>query len=573
MEEHKISAEEEALSQLNEDATGMQSDLDKLPPASEKEIAESRELLEKIKEKILSSQIESFKPSLVRQNDLAKSYLGYPYKILEVLKEEGVDQIRARTLIRHLPELKLFKLPLPSVTQDLSSQCYLPASVVQEFVKGSRLRALKESKNQKHNFLKGRRALDRLILIPEIILFERAKNFCEDEKNKATFQNKVYYPSDLTAEGDPKIDTFHGRSLEDLGVQAINKLVLWFKSELRAVQIDVALLSNIILLALDYPIEKDLFADRSNITKLKKTVNQSDISVRSVYSSESAPSIQSMRSPLKNFPTESGDKMKSGKQQQQLPENEGSLSVNLGEVKCMLEKKFTKSRLQQLLEEMSSINTIEAKVREKFVEKTRHKHLETIGRKESDLKLQLLEMQEKRKEEEIKVLDDDPEVKEFTASLKKVKKIGEEDNFDKLCKLMEDSQYEKLTARVENNQLIIQDLENQMNKLRQELERVNADTVEATNLFSSTEFCEYLSAIEKYRQCYKCLQSEGYTLLVYSQDCPHRLCDKCAGIQLLKIENKNYAVSLIGYEYRCLLCVDSEGSNYQRKIFGVVLKN
>ena len=98
---------QETLSQLNEDATVMQSDLDKLP-VSEKEIAESREFLEKIKEKILSSQLESFKPSLVRQNDLAKSYLGYPYKILEVLKEEGVDQIRARTLIRHLPELKLF---------------------------------------------------------------------------------------------------------------------------------------------------------------------------------------------------------------------------------------------------------------------------------------------------------------------------------------------------------------------------------------------------------------------------------------------------------------------------------
>jgi hypothetical protein len=36
-----------------------------------------------------------------------------------VLKEEGVDQIRARTLIHHLPELKLFKLPLPSVAQDV----------------------------------------------------------------------------------------------------------------------------------------------------------------------------------------------------------------------------------------------------------------------------------------------------------------------------------------------------------------------------------------------------------------------------------------------------------------------
>lgn len=572
-EEHKISAEEESLSQLNEDATRMRSDLDELPPASEKEIAESRELLEKIKDKILSFQIESFKPSLVRQNDPAKSYLGYPYKIIEVLKEEGVDQIRARTLIHHLPELKLFKLPLPSVAQDLSSQCYLPASVVQEFVKGSKLKAIKENKNhQKHTFLKGKRVLDRLILIPEIILFERAKHFCEDEKNKATFQNQVYYPNDLTVEGDAKLDTVQGRSLQGLGVQAVHKLASWFKSELKAVQVHVALLSNIILLALDCPIEKDLFSDRSNLLKLKKTINQSDISVRSVYSSESAPSIQSRRSSQKNFAIESGHKMKSV-QQHQSPQNQNFLSVDLGEVKCMLEKKITKSRLQQLLEEMGSISTIEAKVRETFIEKARQKHLESINRKESDLESQLKEVRERRKEEEIRVLDDDPEVKEFTASLKKVKKIKEEDNFDRLCKLMEDSQYEKLTARIESNQTMTHDLENQINKLSQELQRVHADTAEATALFSSTEFYQYLNIIEKSRQCYKCLQSEGYTLLVYSEDCPHRLCDKCADIQLDQVENKNYAVSLVGYKYRCLLCVDNEGSTIQRKIFGVVKKN
>jgi len=572
MEEDKISAEEEPLSQLNEDATRMRSDLDELPPASEKEIAESRELLEKIKEKILSFQIESFKPSLVRQNDPAKSYLGYPYKILEVLKEEGVDQIRARTLIHHLPELKLFKLPLPSVAQDLSSQCYLPASIVQEFVKGSKLKAIKENKNQKHAFLKGKRALDRLILIPEIVLFERAKHFCEDEKNKATFQNQVYYPSDLTVEGDAKLDTFQGRSLQDLGVQAVHKLASWFNSELKAVQVHVALLTNIILLALDCPIKKDLFADRSNIMKLKKTINQSDISVRSVYSSESPASIQSRRSSLKNFEIESGHKMKSV-QQHQSPQNQDFLSVNLGEVKYMLEKKITKSRLQQLLEEMGSIRTIEAKVRETFVEKARQKHLESINRKESDLESQLKEVREKRKEEEIRVLDDDPEVKEFTASLKKVKKIQEEGSFDRLCKLMEDSQYEKLTARIESNQTITHDLENQINKLSQELQRVNADTTEATVLFSSTEFYQYLNIIEKSRQCYVCLQSEGYILLVYSEDCPHRLCDKCADIQLDQVENKNYDVSLVGYKYRCLLCLDNEGSTIQRKIFGVVKKN
>jgi hypothetical protein len=138
---------------------------------------------------------------------------------------------------------------------------------------------------------------------------------------------------------------------------------------------------------------------------------------------------------------------------------------------------------------------------------------------------------------------------------------------------MEDSQYEKLTARIESNQTITHDLENQINKLSQELQRVNADTAEATVLFSSTEFYQYLNIIEKSRQCYMCLQSEGYTLLVYSEDCPHRLCDKCADIQLDQVENKNYAVSLVGYKYRCLLCLDNEGSTIQRKIFGVVKKN
>ncbi len=43
----------------------MRSDLNELPPASEKEKAESRELLERIKEKRLSFQIEPFKSSLV----------------------------------------------------------------------------------------------------------------------------------------------------------------------------------------------------------------------------------------------------------------------------------------------------------------------------------------------------------------------------------------------------------------------------------------------------------------------------------------------------------------------------
>ena len=91
-----------------------------------------------------------------------------------------MDQIRARSLIHHLPELKLFKLPLPSVAKDLSSQPYLPASVVQEFVKGSKIKALKENRNQqKHSFIHEKRALDRLIIVPEVILFERAKNYCE----------------------------------------------------------------------------------------------------------------------------------------------------------------------------------------------------------------------------------------------------------------------------------------------------------------------------------------------------------------------------------------------------------
>jgi hypothetical protein len=314
------------------------------------------------------------------------------------------------------------------------------------------------------------------------------------------------------------------------------------------------------LIALDYPIEKDLFADRSNVTKLRKAVDKSSISVCSVYSGESAPSIQSGKSSQKKSAGEKGDV------------NQNPLSFNLVEIKSMLEKKITKSRLQQLLEEVNSIKVMEAKVKETFVEKTRQKHLKIIDKQESDLKAQLEKVQEKRKEEEKKVLDDDPEVEKFTEPLKKVKKLEEEDNFNRLCKLMEESQYEKLTARIEYNQLISHDIENQMSKLRQELERVNTDTVEAANLFSSTEFCEYLNTIEKSRQCYKCLQSEGYTLLVYSQDCPHRLCDKCADIQLDQVENKNYAASLVGYEYPCLLC-DSEASTIQRKIFGVVIKN
>jgi hypothetical protein len=136
---------------------------------------------------------------------------------------------------------------------------------------------------------------------------------------------------------------------------------------------------------------------------------------------------------------------------------------------------------------------------------------------------------------------------------------------------MEDSQYEKMTDRIESNQLITHDLENQINKLRQELERVNADTNEVARLFSSTEFYEYLNTIEKLRQCYKCLQSEGYTFLVYSEECPHQLCDKCANIQLDQVENKNYAVSLVGCEYLCLLC-GSEASTAQRKVFGIVMK-
>jgi hypothetical protein len=554
----------EMLSQLESDSAKILKDLDELPKPTEEEIAVSRQIYDNIYEKLLCSDITSFKPSLVRENDPAKSYLGYPYKVLELLKEDNIDQARAKTLIHHLPELKLCKPSLPSVAKDLSSQCYLSSFAVQEFVNGSKIRASQENRNQKYSFIKGKRALDRLILVPEIILFERARNYCEDEQNKSTFNNKVFYPSDITAEGDARSDTNKGQILQSLGVQVVHKFAEWLKSEQRAIQAYVALSSNIILIALGYPIEKDLFADRSNVIKLKKAFDKSSISVCSVYSSEHgselAPSIQSGKSSLR--------KSVEGKQS---PQNQNLLSFNLAEVKSMLEKKVTKSRLQQLLEEVDSIKTIKAKVKEAFVEKTRQKHLKLIDQQEADLKAQLDKVQEKRKEEEIKVLDDDPEVKEFIAPSKKVKKLGEQDNFNRLCKLMEDSQYEKLTDKIEGNQLIAHDLENQINKLRQELERVNADTNEAARLFSSTEFYEYLNTIEKSRQCYNCLQSEGHTFLVYSQDCPHQLCDKCANIQLDQVENKNYAVSLIGYEYLCLLC-GNEVSIAQRKVFGIVIK-
>jgi hypothetical protein len=547
----------------------MEKDLDELPKPTEEEIAVSRQIYENIYEKLLSSDITSFKPSLVRENDPAKSYLGYPYKVLELLKEDNIDQARAKTLIHHLPELKLCKPSLPSTAKDLSSQRYLSSFAVQEFVKGSKIRAIQENRNQnKYSFVKGKRALDRLILVPEIILFERAKNYCEDEKNKSFFNNQVFHPSDITAEGDARSDNLKGQILQSLGVQAVQKFAEWLKSEQRAIQAYIALSSNIILIALGYPIENDLFADRSNVTKLKKAFDKSSVSVCSVYSSESAPSIKSGKSSLRESPVVSGHKMISveGKQSSQ-----NLLSFNLAEVKSMLEKKITKSRLQLLLEEIDSIKSVEAKAKEAFVEKTRQKHLKLIGQQEADLKAQLDKVQQKRKEEEVKVLDDDPEVKEFIAPSKKVKKLGEQDNFSRLCKLMEDSQYEKLTDRIEGNQLITHDLENQINKLRQELERVNADTKEAALLFSSTEFYEYLNTIEKSRQCYKCLRSEGYTLLVYSEDCPHQLCDNCANIQLDQVENKNYAINLVGYEYLCLLC-GSEASIAQRKVFGIVMK-
>ncbi len=74
---------------------------------------------------------------------------------------------------------------------------------------------------------------------------------------------------------------------------------------------------------------------------------------------------------------------------------------------------------------MNSIKGIEAKVKETFVEKTLQKHLKIIDKKESDLKAQLEKVQEKRKDEEKKVFDDDPEVEEFTEPLKKVKKLEE----------------------------------------------------------------------------------------------------------------------------------------------------
>lgn len=575
-EEYDRPEEEEQFSPLEEDATKMMSDLEKLPSASVEEIAESRRTFQKIYDNVLSSHVESFKPSLIRDNDPAKSYLGYPYKVLEVLKEEGVNRARAKSLIHHLPELKLFKRPLPLVAKDLSSHPYLPASVVQEFVKGSKNKAKQENRSQqKYSFIKGKRALDRLTLVPEIILFERAKNYCEEEQNKEIFKNQVFYPSDLTAEGEVRSDTYKGQQLKNLGVQAVHKFTKWLESEQRAVQAFVALSSNIILMALDCPIEKDLFADRSNVTKLQKVIDRSGISICSVYSSEQAPSIQSGRSSQKKSTDKAGDIMKSVVEEEQLSSarNQNPCSSNLAEVKSMLEKRITKSRLQLLLEEISSIKAMEAKVQEIFVEKTRQKHLKMIDKQESDLKAQLKKVQEKRIEEKIKALDNDPEIKEFTSCLKKVKKLEEEDNYNRLCKLMEDSQYEKLTARIESNQLAAHDLENQINKLRHELERVNADTVEVTNLFSSTEFCKYLNTIEKFRECYKCLRSDGYTLLVYSADCPHRLCDICAKIRLDQVEDKNYAASLIGYEYPCLLCDSSEVSTTQRKIFGVVTKN
>jgi hypothetical protein len=565
----------EILSKLESDSIRMEKDLDELPKPTEEEIAVSRQIYENIYKKLLSSDITSFKPSLVRENDPAKSYLGYPYKVLEVLKEDNIDQARAKTLIHHLPELKLCKPPLPYTAKDLSSQRYLSSFAVQEFVKGSKIRATQENRNQKkYSFVKGKRALDRLILVPEIILFQRAKNYCEDEQNKSTFDNQVFYPSDITAKGDARSDTHKGQILQSLGVQAVHKFAEWLKSEQRAIQAYIALSSNIILIALGYSIENDLFADRSNVTKLKKAFDKSSISVCSVYSSEygseSVPSIQSGKSSLLESPVVSGNKM-IGVKGKQSPQSQNLLSFNLAEVKFMIEKKLTKSRLHQLLEEVGSIKSVEAKVKEAFVEKTRQKHLKLIGQQEADLKAQLDKVQQKRKEEETKVLDDDPEVKEFIAPSKKVKKLEEQDNFNRLCKLMEDSQYEKITDRIEGNQLIAHDLENEINKLRQELERVNADTNEAARLFSSTEFYEYLNTIEKSRQCYKCLQSEGYTFLVYSEDCPHQLCDKCANIQLDQVENKNYAVSLVGYEYLCLLC-GSEASIAQRKVFGIVMK-
>ncbi len=78
-------------------------DLNQLPSANEEEITESRRTFEKIYDQILSSNIESFKPWLFRENEPAKSYLGHPHKVLEVLKEEKVDRIRARILVHHLP--------------------------------------------------------------------------------------------------------------------------------------------------------------------------------------------------------------------------------------------------------------------------------------------------------------------------------------------------------------------------------------------------------------------------------------------------------------------------------------
>ena len=97
----------------------------------------------------------------------------------------------------------------------------------------------------------------------------------------------------------PNLTPYQGQNLQNLEVQVVHKFAEWLKSEQRAVQAYVALSSNILLTALDYPIEKDLFADRSNVTKLRKAIDKSSISVCSVYSNESAPSIQSGKSSSK----------------------------------------------------------------------------------------------------------------------------------------------------------------------------------------------------------------------------------------------------------------------------------
>ena len=563
----------------------MMEEISNFAPDSEEDIKKSKETFEMLLKSLLQKVAGPIEPCQIDSTtDYRVSYLGYPPEVLQILREKEIDKNKARTLIHHIKDLKPAIGTLPSIAVELKSQAYLPASIIEEFIEGHKIKAQVEARGKDWRFLIGKKTTERQALLPEIILYARSDKFCET--NKKIFSHKIY-PCDVNSTtGTPK-KTLSGGYLVSLGNETTKMYNEWLKSERRAIQAKVALSTNLIFIALGYPTTREEGIARSQYTYKRVTVHQADlesISGLSVHAETSSVKSVPAKDQLffeKNEPKQmqmqSSSIIEPSSKKRSLPKLKHSasdkpaqpLSLNLprAEVSTLLQKHISKSRLQELIEEVQGLYTVEKQVKAHAEEDLRKKRLGDIDFQEAELKARLNEVSTRRLTEQSRPLENEPEIARLSLPLKKVKKLTEEE-FKQLPELMERAKYEEVIGKLDQNQTHAQLMETQINELKSKINKLNQESEELRQAFSGTEFFGLLHEMEQYRQCFSCYSTEGYKVLVFNTECSHRLCEKCANIDLNQIVAKDYAESLIGNQYLCLLC----GTDVIRKIEGVGLK-